>query len=515
MHNVAPVTNGGSDEIEVAPQVKPGDGNAQQKLIVSKWASLWRIMVLSSLGLTFYPYCRYIRALDLRDLKELFEDFKFRADFSKGFFDGTLSRFRFDLPGEPEPRQVKGKSKAKKQSPWRLMTTATMEAIGNAITKETPMLEELDGEITSRALLEWIPRLSRLQQMTLWNGAALVDGTGNLIHIHCPNFKTLRFYEWPDLEADSLFATFLQELRPQSLEALEVFSYSNIGAETFLALNCHNTTLQELKLNNIKPEAMGSLSMLKGCTALTSLLLTETTGSTDLESTGHDTFLEVIGWLRECTKLRTITFQKFLSGPAILTPVLLENYMQIVRLEVTDYITSSARDFHQALAHQQSLRSIVLKGDAEGCEIEPLVEALSQLTHLKELRLSNLSDFFLDYHICKLAQNLRELEELWISGWGITDAIWADISNLRSLRRLDINALSSFTLNGLLDYIYRLGAGNWGLALAVMMADPESSLTEEGQSLIRETLAAKVEGRFDYTLARDPDAIDYSESDSD
>ena len=436
MHNVAPVTNGASDEIEAARQDSPGDANAQQRVIISKWANLWRVMVLSSLGLTFYPYCRYIRALDLRDLKELFEDFIFRAEFRKGFFDGRLSPFHFDLPGEREPKPVKGKLKVKKQSAWRLNIAATMEAIGDAITRQTPMLEELDGEITSRALLEWIPRLPRLQQMTLWNGSALTGGIGNLIHVHCFNFKVLRFYEFSNPEADSLFATFLQELRPQSLEVLEVFSYSNVGAETFLALNCHNTTLHELKLNNIKPEAMGALSMLKGCTALTSLLLTEITGITDLEDTEHDTFLEVIGWLRECINLRTITFQKLLSGPAILTPVLLENNMNIVRLEVTDYMTFSARDFHQALGHHQSLRSVVLKGDAEGCDIEPLVDALSQLTHLKELRLTNLSDFFLDYHICKLAQNLRELEELWVSGWGITDAIWDDISNLRALRRL-------------------------------------------------------------------------------
>lgn len=94
----------------------------------------------------------------------------------------------------------------------------------------------------------------------------------------------------------------------------------------------------------------------------------------------------------------------------------------------------------------------------------------------------------------------------------------------------DINALSNFTLDGLLEYISRLGAGNWGLALAIMMADPETPLSEEAQSLVREILAAKVEGRFDYTLARgsvsmkkqrfstdhhaDPDAVTYSESDS-
>jgi len=95
----------------------------------------------------------------------------------------------------------------------------------------------------------------------------------------------------------------------------------------------------------------------------------------------------------------------------------------------------------------------------------------------------------------------------------------------------DINAWSNFTLDGLLDYISLLGAGNWGLAVAIMMADPDTPLGEEAQSLVRETLAAKVEGRFDYTLARggvpmkkqtispnhraDPDAIDYSESESD
>lgn len=435
---MAPVTNGGSDEIEVSRQVSPGEGNAQQNRIFLKWATLWRVMVLSSLGLTLYPYCKYIRALDLRDLKELFEDVKFRDEFSKGFFAGRLSPFRFGLPEETRGR----KSKARTYRPWPLMTTA-MEAIGDVITNQTPMLEELHGEITSRAVSEWISRLPRLQQMTLWNGGALVGGVGKLIRLHCPNFKTLRFYKWLDPQADSLFASFLQELRPQSLEALEVFSYSNIGAETFRALNCHNTTLQELKLSNINSEVMGALSMLKGCTALTSLLLAETTGRTNIESTEHDKFLEIIAWLRECTQLRNITFQHFLNGPAIVTPVLLENNIHVVKLEVTDYISSSARDFHRALGHQKSLRSIVLKADAEGCEIEPLVEALSQLTHLKELRLSNLSDLFVDYHICKLAQNLRELEELWISGYGITDAIWPDISNLRSLRRLVCSPLTS------------------------------------------------------------------------
>ncbi|MCJ1384158.1 hypothetical protein MMC17_007274 [Xylographa soralifera] len=505
MHNVK---LGGSDEVEVAArQGKSGDGNAQQNQAVSRWVHLWKTIILSSLSKTTYPYCRYIRALDLRDLKDLLEDEKFRADFGNDFFSGELSQFRKEME-----TPVKGKSKTKR--PLRLNTIATLETIGEAITKQTPVLEELHGEITSAALLRWIPRLPKLQQITLWNGSALANGVGNTIHINCPNFKILRFYTWTAPDTDPLFAAFLQDLRPQSLESLEIISYSDIGAETFLALNCHSKSLLDLKLDNIKPEAMPALSMLKDCTALNSLSLAETIGSTDLEHTQNDIFLEVIGWLRDCKNLQTITFHKFLSGPAVLTPILLESNIHLVRLEVTDYAASKAKDFHQALAHQQSLRSIVLKSDGEVCDINALVSSLCKIVHLVDLRLSNVSDFFRDEHICLLASNLPELESLWISGWGITDQIWPYLKLLHSLRRLDINAWSSFTTDGLLEYISGLGEGNWGLFLAVMMADPESALTEEEQYIVQEALTMKVEGRFDYTLARDPDAEEYNESDS-
>ena len=77
IHDVAPV-KGGSDEAEVARQSTfAGDLRLQQaEEIDRQWANLWRSVVLSSLGRTAYPYCRYIRALDLRDLKMLLEDTK-------------------------------------------------------------------------------------------------------------------------------------------------------------------------------------------------------------------------------------------------------------------------------------------------------------------------------------------------------------------------------------------------------------------------------------------------------
>ena len=35
-----------------------------------------------------------------------------------------------------------------------------------------------------------------------------------------------------------------------------------------------------------------------------------------------------------------------------------------------------------------------------------------------------------------------------------------------------------------------------------MMADPDSALSEEEQAFVKEELASRVEGRFEYTLAR-------------
>lgn len=40
--------------------------------IRKKRAGLWRAIILSSLGKTFYPYSRYIRTLNLQDLEKLF-----------------------------------------------------------------------------------------------------------------------------------------------------------------------------------------------------------------------------------------------------------------------------------------------------------------------------------------------------------------------------------------------------------------------------------------------------------
>lgn len=311
-------------------------------------------------------------------------------------------------------------------------------------------------------------------------------------------------------DADQHFASFLNDIRPQSLASFEIFSVSQIGAKSFLALNCHQETLTELKLNGIKAESIQALSMLKECTNLTSLLLSENGVATqDLEKRHNDIFLEVIAWLCQCKGLRTISLYNLLSAPALLTPVLLESSIHLTKLALEGYLMSESRDFHRAISQQKSLQDLWLKGESSDNpeDVDFLVESLSKLENLTDMRLQEVSDYFLDKHFCTLAKSLQRLEVWESSGYAITDAIWSDMASMKSLRRLEFNAQTRFTSNGIMDFILNLGPGNNGLLLNIAMQDVDFNLTDEEQFMIKETMVSTVDGRFDFMLFRGKKAV--------
>lgn len=280
---------------------------------------------------------------------------------------------------------------------------------------------------------------------------------------------------------------------------------SQIGAESFLALNCHRETLTELKLNGVKAESIPALSMLRGCTNLTSLLLSENGVATqDLEKRHNDIFLEVVTWLCQCKRLRTISLYNLLSAPALLTPVLLENNIHLTKLALEGYSMSESRDFHRALSQQTSLQDLWLKGESSDNleDVDLLVESLSKLENLTDMRLQDVSDYFLDKHFCTLATSLQKLEVWESSGYAISDDIWSDMASMKSLRRLEFNGQTRFTSFGIMDFILNLGPGSNGLLLNIAMQDVDYNLTDEEQSMIKETIASKVDGRFDFMLFR-------------
>ena len=87
MHDVAPITSAGSDEVEISGQEKPTktayETALRQERVLSKWANMWKTIVLSSLKKTLFPYSMFIRTLRLQDLEDLLQDFKFQENLSK------------------------------------------------------------------------------------------------------------------------------------------------------------------------------------------------------------------------------------------------------------------------------------------------------------------------------------------------------------------------------------------------------------------------------------------------
>lgn len=289
------------------------------------------------------------------------------------------------------------------------------------------------------------------------------------------------------------------------MESFEIFSVSQIGAQSFLALNCHRETLTELKLNGLKAESISALSLLKGCINLTSLLLSENGVATqDLEKRHYGIFLEVVAWLCQCKGLRTISLYNLLSAPGLLTPVLLENSIHLTKLALEGYLMSESKDFHRALSRQTSLQDLWLKGESSDNleDVDLLVESLSKLENLTDMRLQEVSDNFLDKHFCTLARSLQRLEVWESSGYAITDYIWSDMASMKSLRRLDFNAQTRFSSSGIMNFIFNLSAGNSGLLLNIGMQDVDHNLTDEEQSMIRETMTSRLDGRFDFMLFR-------------
>lgn len=475
--------------------------------MVQRWSILWRTIILSALGQTFYPYSKHLRVLDLRDLAQLLDDDKFRqGKIMQHFFSGPLARFNLTLE-TPRKTGTRGR-------PKRLDLKSIISAIGEVITEQSPLLEELTepttADILSTALLTWAPRLTHLRRLDLWDAKALADETvRNLLHVHCPNLDNLRIYQFPAEGADQQLATFINGMQENTLTRFENISNCRIGTETCLALNAHGKSLKALRLHLVDEGLLAS-RYLQGCTGLETVAIDYAGPPQDLKATQNDVYLELVEWLKSCTALRDISLSNMQSAPDLLTPVLLNQDIMLTKLQINAkegsmYIVKDHHDFHESLGQKNSLRELLLRADPESMardDLEVLMNTFCSLTNLRTLNLTRISDFFNDEHIKLLARNLPELEDLYVGGFGITDAIWDDLSLLRTVKNLTFSGLTSFTADGLLEFIGKLGEGNRGMLLAIDNADMDSAISPEGQELVRDTLAEAVEGRFQYQLLR-------------
>lgn len=449
---------------------------------------------------TYKPYCRYIRSLDFRNLSTMLEDFKFLSLRNKFFSDG-LQKFNFS---KREYNRVV------------VDVVETVNAVGEAVTLKTSLLEEIAGHLNPSSLPRWIARSPNLQAMVLWRGDALANGAGSAIAENCEHFNALTVLEWLSPDADAAFAQFLSDLKPDTLEYFEMIGYNNIGMSSFEALG-HHKSLQELKLSNLNQEAMQHLSNLKSCTELHTLMLEDNFGSVQLEALNNDVFVEVVTWLSSCQKLRDLTLKKFFDGPAILSQVLYSQNVQLTKLSLEGYTVrfTSSQNFHTALSQQRSLESLSLKGNGEDTtpsDLNIMVEGICHLTNLRELILKDVSDEFAEEHIINLALSLPLLEDFWTSGGEMTADVLPVLGNLRQLKNLTLYAMTQFPLDSILNFLQALDPKQQiGFNLSLMAADPDSDLSDQEQDIIREFIRTNLDGRFEFVLWREAESSDSEE----
>lgn len=493
------IKGGGSEDLFVSL--------AEQDLTVQRWSILWRTIILSALGETIYPYSKHLRVLDLSDLDQLLQDDKFRqGKIMQKFFSGPLARFNLTIE-TPLKTGTRGR-------PKRLDVKGIISAIGEVITEQSPLLEELSepttGDLLSTALLTWAPRLTHLRRLDLFDAKALGDETvRNLLHVHCPKLDNLRIYQYVSDDADQQLAMFINGMQENSLLRFENISNCRMGTETCLALNAHGKSLKALKLHT-ENDGLLACRYLQGCTGLETIAIEDAGPTQDLKATQNDVYLEMVEWLKSCTALRDISLSNIQSAPDLLTPVLLNSDIALTKLQINAkegsmYIVKDHHDFHESLGQKSSLREVLLRADPEAMgrdDLEVLMNTFCALTNLRTLNLTRISDYFNDEHIKLLARNLPELEDLYVGGFGITDAVLVDLASLRNIKSLTFSGLTSLTADGLLDFVGLLGEGNRGILLAIDNADMDSAISPEGQDLVRETLAEAVEGRFQYQLLR-------------
>ncbi len=421
---------------------------------------------------------------------------------------------------------MKQKVRSAKGHYKRLDVTLTLELVGESITTfvkdsadrntKAVTVEDISGQINATVLPTWISRLSRLKSMNLWDGSALNQAAAAAISKHCPNFNELTFFTCLTLNVDQKLASFFTGLRPNTLRSFSALSADAVGPETLLALNNHSRSLKHLKLDGLTSEAIKKLSYLHGCDLLESLEIVDKDGWVSLEEFEHDIYLEVIAWLGSCEHLRALHFKNLVSGPSILTQVCLKNNVRLQKLQVVNYPMAGNQDFHKALSQQTSLEFLKLRADPEQAfrdDIDTLVDSISSLKKLKYLDILSSSDYFQNSEILTLASHLPDLEELSFGGYNITDDLWHGLAGLHHLRTLNIHAITHFSFEGILAFISTLQDTNSGLLLSIMSQGAEHALEESEEDLIRRTLTAKVDGKFDFTLFRDPDSESESLSD--
>ncbi|KAH8691290.1 hypothetical protein BGW36DRAFT_304777 [Talaromyces proteolyticus] len=480
IYDTSPVAGGGfeDDQLKTKKSASPLGSGASKNAhnsIVQKWALMWRSLILSTWQeKTYLPYCKYIRYLNLDDLRELMSDLgmkKTRDEFIAGDLDKLIYR-----DGRAGFRTSTGS----------LNYSAVVERVGT---------------FSARFLKTWAARLPHLETLDVWHGASLGRNSQEDIREHFPNLKNISVFRWTNengSSADSEAESVLKSLRPDSLQSFNVMSLSDLGPRSIIALGYHLKSLTALTLTSLSIEAIEQLPSLGALESLEDFVLTDSRQVP--QNPPPELISSVAGWICKCEKLRFLRLRRFLDDANLLSQILVDKRIHLELLHLKGYMMETSRAFHESLAFQPSLQVLSIQGDGSQNPTDQavLVKALSKLGELRELDLKVISEFFTEQQIMALIPALPKLERFSFSGLHCDDNIWPAFLSLKNLRFLAIHASSEFTSDGILDFVSQLGPENEGFHLSIPNALIE--IPPDSQDVIRDALAQNVKGTLDYDV---------------
>ncbi|KAI1006222.1 hypothetical protein K3495_g1997 [Podosphaera aphanis] len=476
-----------------------------QKLSEPKRIKLWKSIILSILDdETLFPYCLFIRSLDLEELKPLIRsklyrpvgplDSKYIADI---FHTSDLSQTEYtDSIDSLKIIELVGDS---------LISYICKPNNSTANLKRIRWLVEKNDPLT-----RWISCLENLSTLVIRSPPNLED-LAKTISKKCPEFHTLVLLLTTTnqvfAEPDQNYALFLKGLKKNTIREFAIeFFLSLEHFETFLALNHHAESLKKLKFRNLHISAADLLHLPSACQSLTSLQL-NLVDLVDPEMVQSDNgqFQTVVDWICSCRNLRELSLGE-LHEKAILTEVCSKNWIRLQKLKIhTPIVIPDNEDFLRALTTQTKLEYLsfymVFPVKYSLDDIHSFISPLSRLSKLRCLDLrSNRAPFLptsSPLHmntVIKLASFFPKLEEFAFTCEDATDRLWPAMACLHHLQSLTIEGSTSFSFHGILTFVGALPTLNKGFKLSIKEKYRNIRMTAEQIRIVKDLIRSRVGG---------------------
>jgi hypothetical protein len=102
-------------------------------------------------------------------------------------------------------------------------------------------------------------------------------------------------------------------------------------------------------------------------------------------------------------------------------------------------------------------------------DVDTIVDSLTQLTGLTTLKLALVLEIFQDDHLIAIISDLKNLEDLYITGMEVKDGVLDCVGRLTYLKSVTFSGISKFTLEGIIEFVSRLTPGNQGIRIMIDM----------------------------------------------